>query len=373
MSKRDYYDVLGVNKSASEAEIKKAYRKLAMKYHPDRNPGDKKAESSFKEATEAYEVLSDKNKRGKYDQFGHAGINAGADYQNFSDAHDIFSNFGDIFSNIFTGGGGQQRRARSGPTPQQGHDLAYEMSISLKEAYTGCKKEIRIYHYTSCKTCSATGCNPGTKPTACSTCGGSGQQTAQQGFFAFSQPCRSCNGNGFSISDPCKDCRGQSRTQQYEKLTVSIPAGIYHNADLRVAGKGDAGTFGGPAGNLYVKVTVATHESFARRGDDLVGTLNLTYTQLVLGSQLEVESLDDTKHTLKVPKGCAVGHEIVIPGKGFKKLRGYGAGNLIFLTQCTVPKKISAQAKEALLAFDTLVDHEQSSGGLRGFFKKFLG
>lgn len=375
MSKKDYYDVLGVEKGASDAEIKKAYRKLAMKHHPDRNPGDKKAESSFKQATEAYEVLSDKTKRTRYDQYGHAGMNAGADYQQYGDAHDIFSQFGDIFGNIFGGGGGghQQRRQRTGPTPQQGHDLAYEMSISLKEAYTGCKKEIRVYHYVSCETCKASGCKPGTKPKVCGTCNGSGQQTAQQGFFSFSQPCRACNGNGFAIADPCGSCRGQSRAQQYDKLSVSIPSGIYHNADLRVAHKGDAGTFSGPAGHLYVKIAVGTDNSFARRSDDLVGTLHLTYTQLVLGAQLEVESLDGTKHTLKVPKGCAVGHEIVIAGKGFKKLHGYGTGNLVFVTQCVIPKKISATAKEALLAYDKLVDHDKTSGGLRGFFKKFLG
>lgn len=376
MSKRDYYEILGVSKSASDSEIKKAYRKLAMKYHPDRNPDNKEAEQKFKEAAEAYEVLSDQTKRSRYDQFGHAGMNAGADYQNYSDINDIFSNFGDIFGSIFGGGhggSGGHRGQRTGPVAQQGHDLAYEMSISLKEAFTGTKKEIRVYHYTACESCSATGCKPGTKPQACGQCKGSGQQTVQQGFFAFSQPCHNCNGNGFSIPSPCDTCRGQSRTQQYDKLNVTIPAGIYHGADLRVAGKGDAGTFGGPAGHLYVKVNVEKHQHFSRRGDDLISSLSLTYPQLVLGCQLEVESLDGSKHTVKVPKGCPVGHEIMIPGKGFAKLRGYGAGNLVFVTACRIPKKISSDAKKALLAYDEIVEHDDKSGGIIGFFKKFLG
>jgi molecular chaperone DnaJ len=376
MSKQDYYDILGVPKGASDSEIKKAYRKLAMKYHPDRNPDNKEAEKSFKNAAEAYEVLSDTTKRARYDQFGHAGMNAGSDYHNYSDINDIFSNFGDIFGSIFGGGHGgpgAHRGQRKGPVAQQGHDLAYEMSISLREAFAGCKKEIRVYHYTACGNCNASGCKAGTKPHACNQCNGSGQQTVQQGFFAFSQPCHSCNGNGFSIPSPCDSCRGQSRTQQYDKLNVTIPAGIYHGADLRVTGKGDAGTFGGPAGNLYVKVNVEKHKHFSRRGDDLVSALSLTYPQLVLGCQLEVESLDGSKHTIKVPKGCPIGHEIMIPGKGFAKLRGYGAGNLVFITACRIPKKVSVDAKKALLAYDEIVEHDDKSGGIIGFFKRFLG
>ena len=258
--------------------------------------------------------------------------------------------------------------------PQQGHDLAYEMSISLKEAFVGCKKEIKVYHYVACTNCSASGCKPGTSPTVCGTCKGSGQSTVQQGFFAFSQPCQTCSGNGFSITSPCGSCRGQSRVQQYDKLSITIPAGIYHNADLRVANKGDAGTFKGPAGHLYVKIAIQKDDTFSRRDDDLVCNLPLTYPQLVLGSQLEIESLDGSKHSIKVPKGCAVGHEIVLPGKGFAKLRGYGAGNLVFVTNCHIPRKISREAKEALLAYDKTVEHDdKGGGGISGFFKKFLG
>ncbi|MGD1997346.1 MAG: molecular chaperone DnaJ, partial [Candidatus Dependentiae bacterium] len=304
MSKRDYYEILGLDKKASEGDIKKAYRKLAMKYHPDRNPDNKEAEDKFKEATEAYEILSDSDKRSRYDQFGHAGMNAGADYHNFNDIHDIFSSFGDVFGSMFgQHGGGRQRRA-TGPQPAQGHDLSQSLTISLKEAYLGIKKELRIYHYVSCDTCSHTGCKPGTKASACSSCGGSGQVTMRQGFFAFSQPCGDCNGQGFSIPSPCEKCHGQSRLQQYDKLTVTIPAGIYDGADLRVANKGDAGIFKGPSGHLYVKITVEQHEAYTRRKDDLVCTLSLTYAQLALGSHVEVEGLDGAKHTVKVPKGC---------------------------------------------------------------------
>jgi molecular chaperone DnaJ len=370
MSKKDYYDILGVTKSASEAEIKKAYRKLAMQHHPDRNPDDKKAESLFKEATEAYEVLSDKDKRARYDQYGHEGVNAGSDYHSYGNANDIFSQFGDIFGNIFNQHNRQQQR-RSGPAPTQGHDLAYEVTISLKESFVGCKKEVKIYHFVACATCKQSGCKEGRSATACKHCQGSGVTNIQQGFFAFSQPCRGCNGNGFLITDPCGTCRGQSRVQQYETLTVTIPAGIFRGADLRIASKGDAGAFNGPAGHLYIKINISPDTLFQRRDNDLVCTLTLSYAQLVLGAQLEVESIDGTMHTVKVPKGCPVGHEIMIVGKGFTKLQGTGNGNLIFVAQCAIPKKISSEAKEALLTYDKAIEHEET--GFKGFFKKFLG
>jgi molecular chaperone DnaJ len=374
MSKKDYYTILGVEKTATDAEIKKAYRALAIKFHPDRNPDNKEAEKSFKEATEAYEVLSNKDKRARYDQYGHAGMHAGSDYHSYQDMNDIFSHFGDVFGSFFGGGaGGGHHRQRTGPTPTQGHDLAYDMNISLKEAFTGCKKEVKIYHYISCTTCSASGCKPGTKPTACSTCKGQGSTVIQQGFFSFSQPCRSCNGNGFSITSPCDSCRGQTRVQKYDTLSITIPAGIFHNADLRVTGKGDAGTFGGPAGSLYVKVSITNDPKFKRRGDDLVCTLTPTYAQLVLGAQIEVPSVDGSKHTVKIPKGASIGQEISVPGKGFARLQGAGSGNFVCVLHCAIPRKISAEAKEALLAYDKLVDHEESQGGIRGFFKKFLG
>lgn len=374
MSKRDYYEVLGVSKSASQDEIKKSYRKLALKYHPDRNPDNKEAEDKFKEAAEAYEVLSNAQKRQKYDQFGHAGMQGGTDYHQYGDINDIFESFGDIFGSIF-GGGPRRQQKKSGPSPQRGHDLSQPLTISLKEAYLGCKKEIKVYNYVPCGTCSGTGCANGTKPTVCSACQGTGQQVSRQGFFAFSQPCSSCYGQGFTISSPCGTCRGQSRIQKHNKLVVNIPAGIYHNAELRVAGKGDSGIFGGSAGDLYINISVEEDKRFYRRNNDLITHLNLTYPQLVLGAQIEIESIDGSKESIKIAKGCPVGKEIVIAGKGFKNLHGRGQGNLVIITKCDIPKRLDPNAKKVLLEYAKEIGTEVSntSDGIAGFFKKFLG
>ncbi len=378
MSKHDYYKVLGVEKTASSDDIKKAYRKLALKYHPDRNPDNKAAEDKFKEASEAYEVLSDADKRARYDQFGHAGVQGGVNGNQHRDAHDIFSAFGDIFGDIFGGGGGKQRRRaqKSGPAQQAGHDLAQQINISLKDAYTGTKQSIKIYHYIPCESCAASGCQAGTKPVACVTCGGSGAIHIQQGFFAYSQPCSTCRGEGFSIQSPCTTCRGQSRVQQHDKLNVTIPAGIYHGAELRIPGRGDAGLFGGPAGDVYIKIRLDDDKNFSREGNDLVLTLMLTYAQMVLGCQVDVTLIDDTKETVKIPKGCTVGHRIVIAGKGFSDLHHKGRGNFVVVAQCDIPKKLSKEAREALLAYDKMLESQEGGSGqqgVSGFFKRFLG
>lgn len=374
MNKRDYYETLGVGKGASQDDIKKAYRKLALKYHPDRNPDNKQAEEKFKEAAEAYEVLSDAKKRQKYDQFGHAGMEGGTDYHQYRDMSDIFESFGDIFGSMF----GQQRASRgrrSGPTPQRGHDLSQSLAISLKESFVGCKKEIRIFHYVGCATCSGSGCQKGTKPTICAQCNGTGQTMRQQGFFTFAQACSACYGQGFAITSPCTACRGQSRVQKHNKLIVNIPAGIYNGAELRVANKGDAGIFGGQSGDLYINITVKADKKFHRENSDLVTTLNLTYPQMVFGAQLEIESIDGSKETIKVPKGCPVGKRIFVAGKGFKNLRGVGKGNLVIIPQCHIPRRLSAQAKAALEDYSEKLDAmpSDSEGGIIGFFKRFLG
>lgn len=376
MAKRDYYEVLDVSREASAEEIKKAYRKLALKYHPDKNPDNKEAEDKFKEAAEAYEVLSDATKRKHYDQFGHAGMHSGTDYHNYTNMNDIFSNFGDIFSELFGAGDRrtQQRSRRSGPIPKRGHDLPQELTITLKESYLGCKKEISVNHYVTCETCSGNGCKPGTKPSSCSTCKGSGEVHYQQGFFTFSQACTTCHGEGFVISSPCSTCRGQSRVQKYERFTVVIPEGIFEGAELRLSGKGDAGVFGGNAGDLRLRIHVKPDTYFERRDNDLVTRLVLTYPQLVFGCQVEITLLDDTQETIKIPKGCPVGKEILIPGKGFSRIRGAGKGNLIVITQCDIPTKLPSNAKEALMNYaEKLGNQSQSSGGISGFFKKFLG
>ncbi len=374
MQKRDYYEILGVSKTASADEIKKSYRKLALQYHPDRNPDNKEAEEKFKEAAEAYEVLSTPQKRQKYDQFGHAGMQGGADFHQYSDIGDIFESFGDVFGDLFgMKTGGRKKRSTAGPTPQRGHDLSQSIEISFKESFLGCKNEIKIYHYIACTTCSSSGCAADSKPIMCKKCNGSGAQHFQQGFFTYQQTCLACQGQGFTISSPCNECRGQSRIQKHERLSVSIPAGIFDQAELRLSGKGDAGVFGGQPGDLYLAVHVKPDNIFLRRDNDLVTTLTLTYPQLVLGCQIEIELLDSTKQEVKIPKGCPVGKEVIILGKGFKLLRGSGYGNLIIKTQCDIPSKISSDAKELLLKYSSNIEDQQKSSGLSGFFKKFLG
>jgi len=372
-NKKDYYEVLGVDRSATAADIKKAYRKLALKYHPDRNPDNKEAEDKFKEASEAYEILSNDQKRQKYDQYGHAGFQGHGGHGGFENVNDIFENFGDIFENLFGGGGRGRQRQQSGPTPQRGHDLSQRMQVTLKEAYLGCKKELKIYHFVSCTTCNKTGCKAGTKPAPCTPCRGTGSVMYQQGFFTYSQSCSSCHGQGFKITDPCSDCRGQSRIQKHEKLTVTIPAGIYDSAELRITGKGDAGIFGGSTGDLYITVDIVPDKAFHRNKDDLVTTLTLTYPQLVLGCQIEVENIDDSKIMIKVPKGCPVGKQIQVVGKGFARLRSSGRGNLVIITDCDIPTKLNAETKEALLDYYKKLGDQKSSSGISGFFKKFLG
>ncbi len=374
MNKRDYYEILGVSKTAANDEIKAAYRKLALKYHPDRNPDNKEAEEKFKEAAEAYEILSDQQKRGQFDQFGHSGMSGmgGHSPGGNMNMEDMFESFGDIFGSMF--GGGQQRSRRSGPQPKHGHDLAQEVTVSLKESYVGTKKEVNYYHFVSCDTCNSKGSKSGTQPQQCSPCQGTGQKQFRQGFFMYAQTCNSCAGEGFIISSPCTACNGKSRTQKYDKFTVTIPAGVYDGTELRITDKGDAGVYGGRSGDLFIRVHVLPDKKFHREGNDLVSTLTLTYPQLVFGCQVEIENLDDCKQMIKVPKGCPVGEKIVIPGKGFANLRRAGVkGNLVIITQCHVPKKIPAEAKKLLSSYSDSIGTKTDNGGIICFFKKFLG
>lgn len=373
-TKRDFYEILGVGKTANPEEIKKAYRTLALKYHPDRNPDNKDAEAKFREATEAYEILSDTAKRKQYDQFGHAGTQGHSGHH--ANMDDIFENFGEMFEGIFGQKSGRRsNKTATGPAPQRGHDLSQSIEISLKESYLGCKREIKLYHFEPCQGCKGSGCKTGTSATACGTCHGSGTTLHRQGFFTLSQVCTACHGQGFRIAQPCTECRGQSRIQKHEKLSVSIPAGIYNKAELRIVGKGDAGIFGGSTGDLYLTVEVLTDKVFHRKDHDLVTTLSLTYPQLVLGCQIEIENIDGTKETIKIPKGCPVNKEIVVPGKGFANLRGHGRGNLIIITNCDIPSKLNEETKTALHTYAEKLGNssQQQQGGISGFFKKFLG
>lgn len=376
MSKRDYYEVLGVSKDASAADIKTAYRKLALKYHPDRNPDNKEAEEKFKEAAEAYEILSNAQKRAQYDQMGHAGFqHGGMGGHGSMNMDDIFSSFGDIFGDIFGGGAGQQRKKKRGaPEAKRGHDLYKEVQISLKDAFLGTKTDVQYYHFVACTTCKAKGTKPGTSFTECTACNGSGQMQFRQGFFMYSQSCGSCGGQGYTVSSPCTDCKGQSRVQKYDKFSVNIPKGIFDGAELRIPGKGDAGVYGGSAGDLFIKIHVMPDKHFKRVQDDLICSINLTYPQLVFGAQLEIESIDGTKETIKIPKGCPVGERISLPGKGFSALRGNTRGNLIVITKCHIPKKLSTEAKKALTEYSDIVGTDTATNGsIASFFKRFLG
>jgi molecular chaperone DnaJ len=378
MDKKDYYKILGVNNTASADEIKDAYRKLALKYHPDRNPNNAEAENKFKEAAQAYEVLSDPEKRRAYDQFGEEGVSGMGGFGGHGmNMEDIFESFGDIFGSVFGQQQQQRRSGRSGPQAQQGHDLAKELSITLKEAFLGTKKEISYYHFFSCETCSGKGVKAGTSIQQCSTCKGTGQIHHRQGFFMYTQPCHTCGGLGYIIPSPCPACDGQSRIQQYDKFNVTIPQGITDGAELRINGKGDAGVYGGKSGDLFIRIQVLPDKKFSRSGDDLVCHLMLTYPQLVFGCQIEMESIDGTMEAVKVPRGCAVNEKIIVPGKGFHKLRSNVRGNLVVIAECHVPKKLSKEAKEALTNYSNYIgtDTSSDSGGgfISGLFKKFLG
>jgi molecular chaperone DnaJ len=372
MNKTDFYEVLGVSKTASQDEIKAAYRKLAMKYHPDRNPGNKEAEDKFKEAAEAYEVLSSPEKRKAYDQFGHQGA-AGGFGQNMN-MDDIFTNFEDIFGDIFGQQTQRKRSKKAGPSPKRGHDLSKEISLTLEEAFSGVTKEIKLYHFVQCPTCEGRGMPKGETATQCSECEGNGQVGYRHGIFMYTQTCPVCHGDGYTISSPCTTCKGQSRVQQYETVSLAIPQGVFDGAELRVQGKGDAGVFGGPSGDLYIRVAVMPHKKFKRIEDDLECSIVLTYPQLVLGCQVEVENIDGTKETIKVSKGSPVGERIIVPGKGFHKIRGKGRGNLVVTTKCDIPKKLAANAEKLLKEYSEIIgtDTNEPEGSIRNFFKKFL-
>lgn len=375
MSKKDFYEVLGVPKTATQEEIKAAYRKLALKYHPDRNPSDKEAENKFKEAAEAYEVLSNAEKRKQYDQFGHAGANMGGGFGQGMSMDDIFTNFEDIFGDFFGMAGEKRKAKKSGPTAKRGHDLSKNISITLEEAFSGTTKEIKIYHFVACKTCNGKGMAAGSQAQQCKECQGVGQMTYRHGIFMYSQACATCQGEGYIIPDPCANCKGQSRVQQYETININIPKGIFDGAELRVASKGDAGTFGGPSGDLYLHMAIMPHAKFKRVDDDLECNVVLTYPQLVFGSQVEVENIDGTTETLKVPKGWAIGEPIIIAGKGFHRIKGKGRGNLVVIPKCDIPKKLSKEAEKELKAYSEIIGTQtgSSEGAIKSFFKKFLG
>jgi molecular chaperone DnaJ len=373
MNKKDFYEVLNVARSASQEEIKAAYRKLALQYHPDRNPGNKEAEEKFKEAAEAYEVLSNPEKRKQYDQFGHQTA-AGGFQERGMNMDDIFRNFEDVFGDLFGQQAHQRRPKKAGPHPKPGNDLTKELTLTLEEAFTGTTKEIKVYRFVPCPTCDGRGMPKGATAKSCPECEGAGTLAFRHGIFMYTQTCSTCHGEGYIISTPCPTCKGQSRIQQYDTITITIPAGVFDRAELRLQGKGDAGVFGGEPGDLYIRIQVKPHPEFTRVEDDLECSILLTYPQLVFGSQVEVESIDKSKETIKVPKGTPIGERIIVSGKGFPRLRGKGRGNLVVIVKGDIPKKLSAEAEGVLKRYSELIgtNTQPAEGSIASFFKKFL-
>lgn len=347
MSKRDYYEVLGVTRQATEPEIKSAYRKLALKYHPDRNQGDKEAEERFKEAAEAYAVLADTEKRSAYDRFGHAGVSSAAGQGGFDPT--IFADFGDIFGglrDIFGFGdifGGSGRRGG----PQRGSDLRYDLEISFEESARGVESSIQIPRHEACETCKGNGAAPGTSPTVCPHCSGRGQVRYQQGFFTVAQTCRQCGGAGRVISKPCSDCRGEGQVVKERKLSVRIPAGIASGQRLRLYGEGEGGMLGGPPGDLYVVVHVQEHPVFQREGDDLHCRVPVTFPILALGGNVPVPTLDG-QETLTVPEATQTGQVFRLRGKGMPSVNGRGKGDLLARVELVTPKKLTKEQRHLL-------------------------
>ena len=362
----DYYEVLGVSRSANSDEIKKAYRKLAMKYHPDRNPDDKEAEEKFKQSTEAYEVLCDSSKRQIYDTYGHEGLKSRG-YQG-PDFEDIFSSFGDIFGDIFGFGRAETRRSRQGPL--QGADLRYDLSISFMEAVQGVSKDIEIDRPETCWTCEGTGLRPGYKPVTCSACNGRGQVVRAQGFFRMSTTCPHCRGTGEIIKDPCADCDGVGLVKSKKKVSLKIPAGVDTGAKMRLRGHGEGGRKGGPAGDLYVIIHVEPHEYFLREGDLIYCQYPLDFDQAALGCSLDVPTIHGTAK-LKIPATTQTGTRFTLKNEGVPHLRGGGRGDMIVEVQISTPRKLTKRQKELLQEFGEL-ERKKAAGKDEGLLKKLL-
>ncbi|MDQ7004274.1 MAG: molecular chaperone DnaJ [Ghiorsea sp.] len=352
MSKRDYYDVLGIEKGAENNDIKRAYRKLAMKFHPDRNPDDEQAAESFREVTEAYEVLADKEKRARYDQYGFAGVDdqmGGFGAGGFQGSH-AHQDFGDLFGNIFGeafGGGGN---GGAGQAHNQGSDLRYNLTITLEEAALGKEVELEVPKHESCSTCSGSGARPGTHPVPCSTCAGHGQVQMQQGFFAVRRTCPSCQGAGKKIESPCVTCGGTGRKKVKKNIKVKIPSGVYDGAQVRVSGEGEAGTNGGASGDFFIVVHIKAHAMFERDGADLHCEMPITFPQATLGAEVDAPTLDG-KVKIRIPAGTEGGRVFRLRGHGVKDVRVHQVGDLFVQVQIAVPQKLTAKQKELLTAF----------------------
>lgn len=358
MSKRDYYTVLGVARGASDQEIKSAYRKLALKYHPDRNQGNPEAEERFKEAAEAYAVLADSDKRARYDRFGHAAVSgaasgaAGFDPTIFAEFEDIFGSLGDLF-----GFGGGRRRGG----PQRGADLRYDLEISFAQSAHGAETSIQIPRHESCETCKGSGAAPGSGPTTCPQCRGTGQLRYQQGFFTVARTCGQCRGSGRVITKPCATCHGAGTLEKLRKITVKIPAGISSGQRLRLSGEGEAGALGGPSGDLYVVIHVEEHAFFKREGNDLFCEIPVNFTTLALGGEITVPSIheDADRETLKIPEGTSTGTVFRLRGKGMKDVGGRGHGDLLVTVKAITPRKLTREQRKVLEQLSSLLPPQE--------------
>jgi len=373
MAKRDYYEVLGVIKSASADEIKKAYRKLALKYHPDRNKNDKTAEAKFKEASEAYHVLSDKERRTNYDQFGHAafeGSGGRGGFQNFDFSGAFSDIFGsDIFDDFFEGFGGTRGKRRRRSSDFRGTDLRYDLSITLEEAYNGKKQEISFSSSEKCERCDGHGAEPGSKPISCSTCGGHGQVRSSQGFFTIQQTCPDCSGSGEQISSPCGECKGIGKKQARKKISTSIPKGVDDGTRIRLSGKGEAGIRGGVNGDLYIFVSVESHNIFKRSEENLFFEIPISLADSALGATVEVPTIDGGKAKVKIPAGTQNGKQFRLKGKGMPMMRNKNYGDLYIRTITEVPISLTKEQKNLLEQFKKLED-SKTNPTIRNFFEK---
>jgi len=361
-SKRDYYEVLGVDRNADDSELKAHYRKLALKHHPDRNPGDKEAEEKFKEASEAYEVLRDPHKRSIYDQFGHQGLE-GSGFSGFRGFEDIFSSFGGIFEDFFGFGSGRRSRSRV----HKGNDLRYDLTLGFMEAAFGTETEIGLEKVEGCPTCGGNGCEPGTHPEICRQCNGTGQVTRSQGFFTVRTTCHQCQGNGQTIPHPCVACNGSGQIRVKKKVAVKVPAGVDNGSRLRLTGEGEAGFYGGPPGDLYVFIHVEPHDFFERDNTNVICQVGISFIQAALGDTIEVPTLNGRKE-LKIPKGTQPGDLFRLRGEGIPSLRNGRRGDQIIQTLIKTPVNLNKK-QEALLKEFAKIESGKLSNKLKNILK----
>ena len=367
MAKRDYYEVLGVNKSASADQIKSAYRKLAVKYHPDKNKGDKGAEEKFKEASEAYHVLSNSERKQNYDNFGHAAFENGGGGRSGFGNFDFSNHFSDIFEDFFGEGFGGGRRSRR--SNNRGSDLRYDLSISLEEAFSGKKQDIKFSTSEKCGTCSGSGSKPGHQAGACSMCGGHGQVRSSQGFFTVQQTCPQCAGAGEEITHPCSSCNGQGKKQASKRLSVNIPKGVDDGTRIRLSGKGEAGSRGGSSGDLYLFINVHSHDLFKRSDENLFFECPVSIADAALGTSIEIPTIDGGKAKIKIPAGTQSGKQFRLRGKGMPYMRGSDFGDLYVQVNTEVPISLNKEQKELLEKFRE-IENEKSNPSIKKFFQK---